>query len=89
MERSRSTAAGLSFARRPDPDLSPTASLGVIFGPIGSNKDRSIWSAIRVQVLTAYEKGVENVVAFLTDGISAQQLSAAQGRKKRESVELC
>ena len=40
-----------------------------------------------LQVLTAYQNGVENVVAFLTDGISEQQLGA-HGRKKRERVEL-
>lgn len=27
-----------------------------------------------LQVLTAFEAGVENVVAFLTEGITAQQL---------------
>jgi CHC2 zinc finger len=44
-----------------------------------------------LQVLTAYEQGVENVVAFLTDGISAQQLemlAALMDEKKCESVEL-
>ena len=44
-----------------------------------------------LEVLTAYEQGVENVVAFLTDGISAQQLemlAALMDEKKCESVEL-
>jgi DNA primase len=44
-----------------------------------------------LQVLTAFEAGVENVVAFLTDGISAQQLeqlAALMDERKCESIEL-
>lgn len=44
-----------------------------------------------LQVLTAFEAGMENVVAFLTETISAQQLemlASLMDEKKSESVEL-
>ncbi|MEQ1522498.1 MAG: hypothetical protein ABL936_14605 [Aestuariivirga sp.] len=44
-----------------------------------------------LQVLTAFESGVENVVAFLTDGISAQQLemlASLMDERHCETVEL-
>jgi hypothetical protein len=44
-----------------------------------------------LQVLTAFEAGMENVVAFLTETISAQQLeqlASLMDEKKCESVEL-
>jgi hypothetical protein len=46
---------------------------------------------IPLQVLTAHESGIENVVAFLTETISAQQLEMLVGlrdEKNCESVEL-
>jgi hypothetical protein len=42
-------------------------------------------------VLTAFQSGVENVVAFLTEGIAAQQLeslAALMDERKCDSVEL-
>jgi DNA primase len=71
--------------------------------PNGFDPHGAIFAAERVQagqlclvrdpldVLTAYEQGVENVVAFLTDDISAQQLemlAALMDEKKCDSVEL-
>lgn len=71
--------------------------------PNGFDPHGVIFAAERVQagqlclvrdpldVLTAYEQGVENVVAFLTDDISAQQLemlAALMDEKKCDSVEL-
>ena len=44
-----------------------------------------------LQVLTAYESGVENVVSFLADGITAQQLeelASLMDERKCETVEL-
>lgn len=44
-----------------------------------------------LQVLTAYESGIENVVSFLTEAISAQQLemlASLLGEFKCESVVL-
>ena len=44
-----------------------------------------------LSVLTAFECGIENVVAFLTDGIAAEQLemlAALMDEKKCETVEL-
>jgi len=44
-----------------------------------------------LQVLTAYESGIENVVSFLTEAISAQQLemlSSLLDEKRCESVML-
>jgi DNA primase len=71
--------------------------------PNGFRPDSLIFAAERVQsgplylvrdplqVLTAHEAGMENVVAFLTEAISAQQLemlAALMDEKKCESVEL-
>ena len=44
-----------------------------------------------LSVLTAYESGVENVVAFLTEGITAQQLemlASLMDERHCETVEL-
>jgi hypothetical protein len=43
---------------------------------------------IRLQGLTAYENGVEDVVAFLTDGITRRSSSALMDEQKREGIEL-
>jgi hypothetical protein len=45
-----------------------------------------------LQVLTAYEAGETNVVAFLTDAVTAQQLeqlASLMDERKVESVQLC
>jgi len=88
----------LAYCGRSVKGESPT----LIF-PNGFDPHSVIFAAERVQegplclvrdpldVLTAYEQGVENVVAFLTDGISAQQLemlAALMDETKCESVEL-
>ena len=44
-----------------------------------------------LQVLAAFENGIENVVAFLTDGIGAQQLeqlASLMDERKCEGVEM-
>jgi hypothetical protein len=53
--------------------ISPTAFdlYGVIFGADRIQEGPLYLVLYRLQVLTAYENGVENVVAFVTDGISA------------------
>ena len=88
----------LAYCGRSVKGESPT----LIF-PNGFDPHGAIFAAERVQagqlclvrdpldVLAAYEQGVENVVAFLTDDISAQQLemlAALMDEKKCDSVEL-
>jgi hypothetical protein len=88
----------LAYCGRSVKGESPTPTF-----PNGFDPHSVIFAAERVQegplylvrdpleVLTAYEQGVENVVAFLTDGISAQQLemlAALMDETKCESVEL-
>jgi len=88
----------LAYCGRSVKGESPT----LIF-PNGFDPHGVIFAAERVQagqlclvrdpldVLTAYEQGVENVVAFLTDDISAQQLemlAALMDEKKCDSVDL-
>ena len=73
-------------SRTPDPDRSQRLRFRMASSaaPIGSKNDRSIWSPVSLRVLIAYENGVENVVAFLTDGISAQSLGAHGRNEARE-----
>ena len=74
----------LTFPNGFDPHAVIFATERVTNGPLYLVRDP-------LQVLTAFEAGVENVVAFLTDGISAQQLeqlAALMDERKCESVEL-
>jgi hypothetical protein len=64
----------LIFRNGPDP-------LGVIFDADRIQEGPLYLVRNPLQVPTAYENGVENVVALLTDGISAQHLGA-HGRKE-------
>jgi hypothetical protein len=74
----------LTFPNGFDPHQVIFAAERVTNGPLYLVRDP-------LQVLTAFEAGVENVVAFLTDAISAQQLeqlAALMDERKCESVEL-
>jgi hypothetical protein len=74
----------LTFPNGFDPHAVIFAAERVTSGPLYLVRDP-------LQVLTAFEAGVENVVAFLTDTISAQQLeqlAALMDERKCESVEL-
>ena len=62
---------------------------GVIFGADRIQEGPFYLVRNPLQVLTAYQNGVENVVAFLTDGISAQQLGAHGRKEARERRALC
>jgi len=88
----------LAYCGRTVKDESPT----LIF-PNGFDPTSAIFNAHQVtdgelylvrdplQVLTAFEAGIENVVAFLTEGITAQQLeqlSSLMDEKKCDSVQL-
>jgi DNA primase len=74
----------LTFPNGFDPHAVIFAAEQVKSGPLYLVRDP-------LQVLTAFEAGVENVVAFLTDTISAQQLeqlAALMDERKCESIEL-
>ena len=88
----------LAYCGRAVKDESPT----LIF-PNGFDPRAAIFNAHRItegdlflvrdplQVLTAFENGIKNVVAFLTEGIRArqlEQLAALMGERKCEQLEI-
>jgi hypothetical protein len=82
MERSAPTAAGLSFAKARDPHLLQRLRSSRHLWRRSDPRRTAVSGPPSASSLTAYEMGVEDVVAFLTDGISAQQLGAAHGRQE-------
>jgi hypothetical protein len=62
---------------------------GVIFGADRIQEGPLYLVRNPLQVLTADENGVDDVVAFLTDGISGASSSVRMDEEKRESVKLC
>jgi DNA primase len=88
----------LAYCGRSVRDESPTLTFpngfdpaSVIFNANRLNAGEIYLVRDPLQVLTAYESGIENIVAFLTEGIAAQQLemlAALMDEKKCETVEL-